>query len=541
MTMIDPPTSSTPIAIIGMSGVMPQSADLDSFWQHLIAGDDLITEIPLARWDWQAGDPMRETHNPKWGGFMPAVDEFDPQFFRISPREAELMDPQQRLLLQTVWKTIEDGGYQASAVSGTQTGVFVGVSGNDYATLLHEHLQDIEPLTATGTAFSILANRISYFFDWHGPSESIDTACSSSLIAIHRAVAAILSGHCEMAIAGVSLILTPSLTRSLSKMGILSADGRCKTFDKRADGYVRSEGVGAIWLKPLNTALAAGDTIYAVIKGSAENHGGYATSLTAPNPKAQTQLLITAYQNAHCDPSTITYIEAHGTGTSLGDPIEINALKNAFAELYKIHGQSAPAQPHCGLGSVKTNMGHLEPAAGIAGVFKILLAMKHKTLPGLLHLTEINPYLQLQNSPFYLVTENQTWTALTDPSGQKIPRRAGVSSFGFGGANAHLVLEEYDSKLPARADDAPQLLVLSAKNAQRLQAYVKLMRDFLANTTDICYLNLAYTLQVGREAMAERLAIVADSVEALTNKFTQYLDGQTEIADLYRGFVNSRS
>jgi polyketide synthase PksN len=368
------------------------------------------------------------------------------------------------------------------------------------------------------------------------------------LVAIHRAVEAIRNGACDTALAGgVNVMLTPTWTIGFTKAGMLCEDGHCKTFDKQANGYVRGEGVGAIWLKPLEKAQADGDTIYAVIKGTAENHGGHATSLTAPNPNAQTQLLINAFENAQIDPSTVSYIEAHGTGTSLGDPIEINGLKNAFAELYKKSGKSLPKEPHCGLGSVKTNIGHLETAAGIAGVFKVLLAMKHKILPGLLHFSELNPYIQLQDSPFYVVTENRPWTPLTDTDGKNIPRRAGVSSFGFGGANAHIVLEEYeeeyDSPLPSTAIVSPQLMLLSAKNDERLQTYAKQMVDFLKKQPDIQVTDqvtdFAYTLQVGREAMAERLAMVVDSLEDYRYKLMQYAQGQTEIEAFYRGNVKT--
>ncbi|MCP4701907.1 MAG: amino acid adenylation domain-containing protein, partial [Gammaproteobacteria bacterium] len=537
-------SAGTPMAIIGMSGVMPQSADLESFWQHLEAGDDLITEVPPERWDWQAcyGDPTAEANKTKakWGGFMPAVDKFDPLFFGISPREAELMDPQQRLFLETVWKTIEDAGYKASDLSGSKTGLFVGVATHDYDELLRENAPGIEAHGSTGMAHSILANRVSYLLNLHGPSEPVDTACSSSLVAIHRAVEAIRSGACDMAIAGgVNVMLTPALTLSFSKAGMLSDDGRCKTFDKRANGYVRGEGVGAIWLKPLEKAQADGDLIYAVVKGTAENHGGRATSLTAPNPNAQAQLLISAFDDAQVDPGTISYIEAHGTGTGLGDPVEINGLKNAFAELYKKSGKPLPEKPYCGIGSVKTNIGHLETAAGIAGVLKVLLAMKHKTLPGLLHFSELNPYIQLQDSPFYLVTDKQTWTPLTDAEGQKTPRRAGVSSFGFGGANAHVVLEEYDFPLPPAAAASNQLIVLSAKNDERLKACVQHIIDFLEKQPDILLSNIAYTLQAGREAMTERLAMAASSVDDLKEKLTQYIQGQTETDAFYRGNVKT--
>ncbi|RKZ77626.1 MAG: hypothetical protein DRR19_27640, partial [Candidatus Parabeggiatoa sp. nov. 1] len=539
-------TATTPIAIIGMSGMMPQSEDLESFWQHLEAGDDLITEVPRDRWDWQAysgdGDSQVEANQTdvKWGGFMPEVDKFDPLFFCISPREADFMDPQQRLFLETVWKTIEYAGYKASDLSGTQTGLFVGVSTNDYADLLMENGLAIEARAPTGTGHSIVANRISYLLNLHGPSEPIDTACSSSLVAIHKAVEAIKSGACNMAIAGgVNVILSPTMTIAFSKADVLSEDGRCKVFDKQANGYVRSEGVGAILLKPLSQAQADGDTIYGVIRSTAENNSGHATSLTAPNPNAQTQLLISAYENAHLDPSTISCIETHSTGTPLGDPIEINALKKAFAEMSKKSGKSFPKEPHCGLCSVKTNIGHLEAASGMASVFKVLLAMKHQTLPGLLHFSEINPYIQLQDSPFYLVTENQTWTPLTDNEGQKIPRRAGVSTFGFGGANAHIVLEEYEQKSLPVASESNQLMVLSAKNNERLAAIAQQMLDFLEKQPDILLSNLTYTLQVGREAMNERLAMVVESIEEVKDKLTQYVQGQTEIEACYRGNIQN--
>jgi acyl transferase domain-containing protein/7-keto-8-aminopelargonate synthetase-like enzyme/acyl carrier protein/SAM-dependent methyltransferase len=538
------PPANTPIAIIGQSGIMPQSEDLECFWQHLEAGDNLITEVPIERWNWQEALDAHElsvhANKIKWGGFMPAVDKFDPLFFGISPREANLMDPQQRLFLETVWKTIEDAGYKASDLSGTQTGLFVGVATHDYSELLKDNGLDIEAYAPTCTALSIVANRVSYFLNLHGPSEPINTACSSALVAIHRAVEAIRRGVCEMAIAGgVNVMSTSTLTIAFSKVDVLSQDGHCRVFDKQANGYVRSEGVGAILLKPLNQAQADGDTIYAVIRGTAENHGGHATSLTAPNPNAQTQLLISAYKNADIDPSTISYIEAHSTGTNLGDPIEINGLKNAFAELYKKYGKSFPKEPHCGIGSVKTNIGHLEAASGMAGIFKVLFAMKHKKLPGLLHFSECNPYIQLHGSPFYLVTENQTWTPLIDHEGQKIPRRAGVSAFGFGGANAHIVLEEYEQNSLPVVDEPTQLMVLSAKNSERLGAIAQQMLNFLSKKPDILLSNLTYTLQVGREAMDERLAMVVENIEEVKDKLTQYVQGQTEIKLCYRGNVKS--
>jgi polyketide synthase PksN len=319
------------IAIIGMSGIMPGTNNLDEFWAYLSEGVDLISEVPSDRWDYKAYANQAHLHL-RWGGFMPDIDIFDPEFFNLSPKEAELMDPQQRLFLQTVWHTIENAGYKASDFSGSKTGVFVGVGTSDYAELLNRHGEN-NAWASTGNAHSILVNRISYLLNIHGPSEPINTACSSSLIAIHRAVESIRSGQCEMAIAGgVNAILTPTLNISFSHAGMLSPEGRCKTFDQSANGYVRGEGVGALLLKPLHEAEKDHDHIYAIIKGSAENHGGKAQSLTSPNPNAQKELLIAAYENAQIDPSTVTYIEAHGTGTSLGDPIEIEALKKAFSK-----------------------------------------------------------------------------------------------------------------------------------------------------------------------------------------------------------------
>jgi acyl transferase domain-containing protein/SAM-dependent methyltransferase len=539
----EPLKNDTSIAIIGMSGVMPESPDLESFWQNLLAGNDLIREVPPERWDWQEyyGDPIKDGNKTraKWGGFMPDLDKFDAGFFNISAREAELMDPQQRILLQTVWKTIEDAGYQPADLAGSKTGVFVGVTTADYAELLKNGTVDIEAYTSTGTVFSIFANRISYLLDLHGPSQPIDTACSSSLIAIHRAVEAIRNGSCTMAIAGgVNAMITPTLTIAFSKAGMLSKDGHCKTFDKKADGYVRGEGVGSVLLKPLAQAEADHDHIYAVIRGSAENHGGRATSLTAPNPKAQAELLVNAYEQAGIAPDTVSYLEAHGTGTSLGDPIEINSLKKAFAELYKKSGKTLPDKPHCGIGAVKTNIGHLETAAGMAGLFKVLLAMQHQTLPGMLHFEECNPYIQLENTPFYIHHTTRPWTPLNDHSGLPVPRRAGVSSFGFGGANAHVVLEEYvqpqvDESVPSGA----QLLVLSAKDPKRLRVYAQEMAGFLKRTSSAFSLaDLAYTLQVSRAGMEERLAMVVTSLDQARELFLSYAES-AEDRDAQAGTV----
>ncbi|WP_289711021.1 beta-ketoacyl synthase N-terminal-like domain-containing protein, partial [Desulfosporosinus nitroreducens] len=437
-----------PIAIIGMCGVFPMARDVNEFWRNLKEGRDCITEIPKDRWDWREyyGDPTKEVNktNIKWGGFIDGVDEFDPLFFGISPCEAELMDPQQRLIMTYIWRVIEDAGYSAQRLSGTKTGIFVGTTSSGYSRLISQTNIAVEAYTSTGMVPSVGPNRMSYFLNIHGCSEPIETACSSSLVAIHRAVSAIENGDCEMAIVGgVNVILTPEMHISFNKAGMLCEDGRCKTFSDQANGYVRGEGVGMIFLKKLKDVEQSGDHIYGIIRGTAENHGGRSNSLTAPNPKAQAEVIRTAYIKAGIDPRTVTYIETHGTGTELGDPIEINGLKTAFKELYQATDGPKVVSTHCGLGSVKSNIGHLELAAGISGVIKVLLQLKHKTLVKTLHCAKINSYIQIEDSPFYIVQETKEWNPLQNIQGEDIPRRAGISSFGFGGSNAHVVIEEY--------------------------------------------------------------------------------------------------
>ena len=519
-----------PIAIVGMSGVMPLSEDVEEFWENLKNSKDMISVIPPDRWRWEDyyGDPLKEVNksNSKWGGFMNQVDKFDPLFFGISPREAQMMDPQQRIFLENVWKAVEDSGQKVSDLSGTKTGVFVGVATNDYVEVLKSHDVELDGYTASGNSHSVLANRVSFLLNLRGPSAPIDTACSSSLVALHRAIESIHTGSSDMAIVGgVHVMLSPAAYISFGMAGMLSGDGKCKTFDKKANGYVRGEGGGAIFLKPLSLAEADGNHIYAVIKATAENHGGKVTTMTAPNSVAQAELLIEAYEKAHVDPTTVGYIECHGTGTSLGDPIEIQALTKAFAELYKRNNKAPAETPHCGLSSVKTNIGHLETAAGIAGVLKALMAIKHKQIPANIHLEEVNPYINLKGTPFFIADKLTPWPAAIGADGSPLPRRAGVSSFGFGGANAHIVLEEY---IPARrapvAANEPHLIVLSAKNGDRLDAYVRSLAAYL-ETHDVALADLAYTLQVGRDEMAERLALVASSTEDLKQKLQQIVSG----------------
>jgi len=519
-----------PIAIVGISGVMPESADLDEFWENLKSTGDMITVIPADRWRWEDyyGDPAKEANvsNSKWGGFMKEVDKFDALFFGISPREAQMMDPQQRIFLETVWKAIEDSGQRVSDLSGTKTGVFVGVGSSDYAEVLRGQSIAMDGYSAPGNLHSVLANRVSFLLNLNGPSSPIDTACSSSLVALHRAVESMRAGSCDQAIVGgVQVMLSPGAYIAFGVAGMLSADGQCRTFDKGANGYVRGEGCGAIVLKPLSTAEADGNPIYAVIRATAENHGGRVTTLTAPNPAAQAALLIGAYEDARIDPATVGYIECHGTGTSLGDPIEVQALSKAFAELYK-RSDRAPAEvAHCALSSVKTHIGHLEIAAGIAGVLTVLLAIKHRQIPANSHFEAVNPYINLKGTPFYIAERLTEWEAPRDEDGASIPRRAGVSSFGLGGSNAHIVLEEYiPAPRQAPAANAPQLIVVSAKNAQRLEAYVRSMHAHLEKH-EVELADFAYTLQVGRDEMQERLALVVSSTEELKQKLAEILDG----------------
>ncbi|MFC4104096.1 SDR family NAD(P)-dependent oxidoreductase [Paenibacillus xanthanilyticus] len=531
------------VAIVGMSGVFPQARDVDEFWRNLLEGKDCIGELPRDRQTWfrQSGDSEEASGNAvRWGGFVEDIDRFDPLFFGISPKEAELMDPQQRLLLMHAWKALEDAGCNPRSLSGGNTAVFAGMMSNGYNELIAKSGHPIDGHYASGTMASVGPNRLSYFLNIHGPSEPVETACSSSLVAIYRAVQAIRSGASDLALAGgVNTLISPDYYESFIKAGMLSPDGRCKTFSAKADGYVRSEGAAMLVLKKLSAAERDGDHVYAVIRSAAVNHGGRASSLTAPNPRAQADLLVAAYAQSGIDPRTVTYIETHGTGTELGDPIEINGLKSAFRELYAQHGGTAEASPTCGLGSVKSNVGHLELAAGVAGVVKVLLQMKHKKRVKSLHCDTINPYIQLEGSPFYIVRQTEEWTALTDRDGNPIPRRAGISSFGFGGANAHLVLEEYVPRSRRHTDVAritparPGIFVLSAKEEDRLREQAERLLAALGSLPEDRLADAAYTLQTGREAMEERLAIVAGSVSELAARLSGYLEGQAE--GVFRG------
>ncbi|OEJ69007.1 hypothetical protein BEN30_04620 [Magnetovibrio blakemorei] len=536
------------IAIIGMSGQFPQAPDLDTFWRHLATGHDAISEIPSSRWNWRDywGDPSSEPGRCKikWGGFLDNIAAFDPDFFGISRPEARYIDPQQRLLLTQVWRLMEDAGYAPSTLSGSDTGLFIGTGDSGYGRLVMESTDHIEGYAMTGLAPSLGPNRVSYFYNLHGPSMAVETACSSALVAVHRAVEAIQSGHCRAAFAGgINTLLVPDTYIGFAKAGMLSPTGRCHTFSAEADGYVRGEGVGLVFLKRLSDAERDGDRILALIRASGENHGGRASSLTAPNPNAQADLLRTVYRRAGFDPRTVGYIEAHGTGTPLGDPIETEALKAAFADLSReAEEQFGPADPiHCGLGSVKSNIGHLELAAGIAGLIKTVLQMRHAILVESLHAKPLNPYLKLDGSGFEVVGQSRPWPRRQDGAGQTLPYRAGVSSFGFGGSNAHVVVEEYIA--PAAEQRAvvvpPQthIIILSARTEAQLREAASQLSDAVAKS-NIALADLAYTLQFARDAMEHRLAFTCASRDEVLSRLGAFLD-KRDMVELHLGQVKT--
>ena len=473
-----------PIAIIGYSCKMPDSDSGEEFWEHIKAGKDLVTEIPENRWDWKeyySEEPTDEFKtNVKYGAFMRNIDQFDPVFFKIAGLDTELMDPQERLVLENAWCAIEDAGYKVSELSDSNTGVFIGVSTADYKELL------IENQVTTILSQAFIANRVSYVFNLKGPSEPVDTACSSSLVAIHRAIEQIHNGTCDMALAGgVNVITCPNLYVTQTKAGMLAKDGRCKTFDQSADGYGRGEGCGVILLKPLRKAAADHDHIYGVIRGSAVGHGGHGNNIFSPNVAEQAKVIEKAWEVAQINPLTLSYIEAHGTGTSLGDPIEIDGIKKALKKVCAVYHQELPADKTIGISTVKTNIGHLEAASGIAGLIKVLLCFKYQMIPRTVHFQKLNPYIELDGTPLYIVDQNREWKRLNDNDGNDIPRRAGVSSFGIGGVNAHLVVEEYNDKEHDNCmHDILHYFPVSAKSQRTLKKAVANLGQYLEGLSD---------------------------------------------------------
>ncbi len=434
-----------PMAIIGISGRYPQAKNLDEYWGNLKSGKDCITEIPQERWSLEGffHPNMEEAVSQgksysKWGGFLERFCEFDPLFFNISPREAMSMDPQERLFLQTCWEVLEDAGYTREKLAiqhHGKVGVFAGITKTGFDLYGPELWKKEEPFFPH-TSFSSVANRVSYALNLQGPSMPIDTMCSSSLTALHEACKHVDQGECELAIAGgVNLYLHPSTYLGLCAQRMLSLDGQCKSFGKGGNGFVPGEGVGVVLLKRLSDAQRDGDPIYGVIRGTSVNHGGKTNGYTVPNPQAQAELIRDSLDKSGIDARTVSYIEAHGTGTELGDPIEITGLRQAFA-------RDTSETGFCALGSAKSNVGHLEAAAGIAGVTKILLQMKHKALAPSLHAGELNPNIDFEKTPFVVQQELGEWEKPV-LDGKEYPRIAGISSFGAGGANAHVIIEEY--------------------------------------------------------------------------------------------------
>ncbi|WP_088833756.1 SDR family NAD(P)-dependent oxidoreductase [Paenibacillus tyrfis] len=526
----EPPMRLQDIAIVGLAGRYPGADDVNSFWNNLKQGRSSVGEIPQERWNWQDYfDPEKGkagTMYTRWGAFLKDIDKFDPLFFQISPAEAEKMDPQERLFLETVYASIEDAGYTTGTLAESgKVGVFAGIMNAFYP---------------TGANFWSLANRVSYLFNFQGPSINVDTACSSSLTAIHLALESLYSGTSDCAIAGgVNLISDPAHYLRLSAMTMLSATDACKAFGDGADGFVDGEGVGAILLKPLHKAIADGDHIYGVIKGSMVNAGGKTNGYTVPNPNAQSRVIADALQRAGVHPRTVSYLEAHGTGTSLGDPIEITGLTKAFEK-------GTEDKQFCAIGSAKSNIGHCESASGIAGVTKVLLQMMHGQIAPTLHAKTLNPNINFGKTPFVVQQELGEWPRPVlelDGVRREYPRIAGISSFGAGGSNAHLVIEEYipsgARQTKGTAPEQPVIVVLSAKNEERLQEKSRQLLAFVAEgrITDADLVDTAYTLQVGREKMEERMALVVRSLQELTDRLEAYVQGQENIAGLYRGQV----
>ncbi|WP_392481395.1 SDR family NAD(P)-dependent oxidoreductase [Nostoc sp. C110] len=563
-------SSTEAIAVVGMSCRFPGADDLESFWQLLCNGTDAIREVPGDRWDVdEFYDPdlsFPGTMNTRWGGFINHVDHFDPQFFGISASEARSMDPQQRLLLEVSWEALEHAGYSSDQLAGSQTGVFTGISTWDYFTLQLEP----PPRGGTGMALSIAANRLSYLLDLRGPSMAVDTACSSSLVAVDLACQSLRNGKCDLALAGgVNIILSPLTTVACSQAGMMAADGHCKTFDHRADGYVRGEGCGVVVLKRLSDALKDGDHILALVRGSAVNQDGRSNGLTAPNGLAQQAVIRQALQNAAVTPDCISYVEAHGTGTALGDAIEVESLWTVLKE------GRVDNQP-CRISSVKTNIGHLEAAAGIAGFIKLVLLLHREQIPPHLNLQTINPVLNLEQTQLQIPTSLQLWKR-----GEQ-PRLAGISSFGFGGTNVHAIVEEAPlekgggageqrsrgageqrgrgageqgsrgageqrsrgaEEQGSRGEEITErplhVLTLSAKSESALQNLIGRYHQYLQENIGDRLADICYTANVGRSHFAHRLAFVVNSQAQLRDTLAAFNAGE-QIADVLYGKVDTQ-
>ncbi len=505
-------TEACPIAVVGMACRFPGAPDLTAFWELLSQGKDAITRTPPGRWD--AALPGLEAEAVHWGGFLPSVDLFDADFFGISPREAEKIDPQQRMLMEVSWEAFEQAGIAPKTLAGKAVGVFIGISSNDYARL-PQAMPDLDAYYGTGNAGSIAANRLSYWYDFRGPSVAVDTACSSSLVAVHQACQSLQQGESELVVAGgVNLLLHPDLFVVFARAGMLASDGRCKVFDAQANGYVRGEGCGVVLLKRLDDAVRDNDPILAVIKGSAINQDGKSNGLTAPNGPAQQAVIRQALHKAHLQPADVCMVEGHGTGTPLGDPIEIQALQQVLSE------NRQPEQV-CYIHSVKTNIGHLEAAAGMAGLIKTVLCLQHQCVVPHLHLHTLNPQIPLNQTLFHIPT-----MVIPLPASAQ-PLVAGVSAFGFGGTNAHLILEQaVASKIsvPSPVYQEGQLCIWQGHTQEALQELVRKTIVFLDNNPSLALYDLAATLATGRNPLPFRLAVVGHTLTEVVDKLRMYLN-----------------
>jgi myxalamid-type polyketide synthase MxaE and MxaD len=515
-----------PLAVIGMGCRFPgRTNSPQDYWELLKNGVDGIVEVPANRWnvdDYYDPDPGAPGKmNTRWGGFLERVDLFDAHFFGISPREASRMDPQQRLVLEVAWDALERAGQTAEQISGSRTGVFVGLYNADFCHFQAFDPSLIDPYTALGNSHSVTANRVSYLLNLQGPSVAVDTACSSSLVGVHLACQSLRNNECDMALAaGINVMLLPHATMALSSAGTLAPDGRCKSFDARADGIVLGEGCGVVVLKRLSDAQAAGDPILALIRGSAVNQDGRTNGLTAPNVLSQQAVIRQALANAGVSPGQVSYVEAHGTGTVLGDPIEVEALAEVFGK------PGANGQP-CTVSSVKTNFGHLEAAAGIAGLMKVVLSLQHEAIPPNLHFQKLNPYIRLEGTRLEIAADLRQWPANAHK------RLAGISSFGFGGTNAHVVLEEAPTPeatvaTPAQAaGDAAYLLPISARSETALRELAAAYVPLLQTTTEASALrDLCYTAALRRSHHEHRLALAAHNGPELAQQLEAFLQGE---------------
>ncbi|MEV4921531.1 SDR family NAD(P)-dependent oxidoreductase [Streptomyces roseoverticillatus] len=588
------------IAVVGLSLRLPGSRTADEFWDHLARGRSLISEVPerRRREEDRPGRPHRESDGTGgvWGGFVDDADCFDADFFWIPPREARSMEPQQRMALELSWHALEDAGYRADRLAGSRTGVFMGVRHWDPAELVEHGAEETGACPPAGAAHAAIAGRVSYQFGFHGPSVVNDTAGAGSLVAVEQAVQALHRGDCDHALAGgINLSSSPRHFTAFAKAGMVSPDGRYRAFDANANGYVRGEGGGVLLLKRAADARRDGDAVHALIKGVGSSHGARTSSLTVTDPAAQAELIAGVHRRAGIAPETVTYVETHGPGTPDGDPIEIRGLGQAFADLHENRpdagadrpaagkgmlrtgrgpagaraglpgaakgargtgkgrpgtgtGRPEAAQRHrCGVGSVKTSIGHLEGAAGIAGMLKVILAMRHRQLPATVGFEELSPLIKLDGSPLYIVDRLTDWTAGPPGSAANAtaPLRAGVSSFGFDGTSAHVLLESGDTVAPAGAERGQQWLPVSAKDEDRLRetcaGLARWARSRIGHNDAPALADVARTLRQGRVPMRERVVFRAGSLAEWAAQLECVAAGEKPPAGWLRGRARAKS